>query len=385
MPRVDASLILDPARQSNLLFGGRNPVGTALSDTWTWSNGQWSYLSLAVTPSPRSGHRMVFDPVANVGLLFGGEDALGSACGDFWQWDGTAWLQLTPAVLPPARSQPGFAYDERRQRAVLVGGIDGATRIDDVWEWDGANWMQITPALANGLPWTPGARSGFGMAYDRRSEHVVLYGGDAVGCQQDVWSWDGMQWFLHIANTNQPSGRTGAALWLDPSTNQLLLFGGGCGTVYTNEMWELNLPAFARSSSYGSPCLGSNGSLALSVVGTSRPMIGQTFQMLMSGVPLFSPCVGYIGFSNTQFSGVPLPLPLDFVRMYGCFAYMSADLSFPLPAPNNSNNTTQWNLPIPLDPAFLARHIYLQGLALEFGGVRLATVTNGVEARIGDR
>jgi hypothetical protein len=38
-----------------------------------------------------------------------------------------------------------------------------------------------------------------------------------------------------------------------------------------------------------------------------------------------------------------------------------------------------------MDPVFLSLHIYLQGLALEFGGTRLATVTNGIDARIGDR
>ena len=223
------------------------------------------------------------------------------------------------------------------------------------------------------------------MAYDRRSEHIVLHGGETVGCENDAWSWNGTQWFRHTATSSWPSSRSGAALWLDPATNQLLLFGGGCGTNYTNELWELSLPAFARTNSYGTACVGSNGPLALSAVGSSLPVIGQTFQLEMSGIPLFSPCVGYVGFSNTQFSGVPLPLPLDFVRMYGCFAYMSADLTFPLPAPNNATNTTQWNLPIPPDPVFLAMHIYLQGLALEFGGVRRATVTNGVDARIGDR
>jgi hypothetical protein len=92
-------------------------------------------------------------------------------------------------------------------------------------------------------------------------------------------------------------------------------------------------------------------------------VVGQTLQMEMSGIPIFSPCVGYVGFSGTQFSGVPLPPP----------------------PPNNTTNATPWKLAIPLDLALLSLHIYLQGLALEFGGTRLATVTNGVDATIGDR
>jgi hypothetical protein len=225
------------------------------------------------------------------------------------------------------------------------------------------------------------------MAFDPRAERVVLHGGEtASGCQQDIWSWNGAEWTIHLAQSGSvPSARTGSQLIHESGANRLLLFAGGCGTNYTNDLWTLSLPTFARTSSYGSPCVGSNGPLALQAVGTSVPVIGQTFQMEMSGIPIFSPCVGYIGFSNTQFSGVPLPLPLDFVRMFGCFAYQSADLSFPLPSPNNITNTTPWNLAIPLDPVFLSLHIYLQGLALEFGGTRLATVTNGIDARIGDR
>jgi hypothetical protein len=278
-----------------------------------------------------------------------------------------------------------MAYDALRDRTVVFGGKVGTSRLSDVWEWDGSAWTDVTP---QGSPaWGPDARDGHSMAYDPRAERVVLHGGEtASGCQQDVLSWNGTEWTIHLPQSGSvPSARTGSQLFHDSGTNRLLLFAGGCGTNYTNDLWTLSLPTFARTNSYGTPCVGSNGPLSLQVVGGSLPVVGQTFQMEMSGIPLFSPCVGYVGFSDTQFSGVPLPLALDFVRIFGCFAYQSADRSFPLPPPNNATNTTAWNLAIPLDPVFLSLHIYLQGLALEFGGTRLATVTNGVDARIGDR
>jgi hypothetical protein len=132
--------------------------------------------------------------------------------------------------------------------------------------------------------------------------------------------------------------------------------------------------------------VGSRGPLGLEVVGTSLPIIGQTFRMQMTNVPVFSPCAGYLGFSNTLFNGVPLPFALDFLSMPGCMAYMSANHNFPLPPPNNVTNTTAWDLAIPMDPVFLSLHIYMQGLALElFSANRFATVTNGIDARIGDR
>ncbi len=386
MARTDATLLLNPARSNNVLFGGRNAAGTALGDTWTWAAGQWTYLTPATAPAPRHGHRMAFDRVANVGLLFGGKDATGAELSDFWSWNGTTWAQLTPATLPPARANHGMAYDDLRNRTVVFGGKSGSSRLADVWEWDGAAWTDVTP---QGTPaWGPDARDGHAMAYDPRAERVVLHGGEtASGCQQDVWSWNGTEWTIHLAQSGSvPSARTGSQLIHDNGTNRMLLFAGGCGTSYTNDLWQLSLPTFARATSYGSPCVGSRGPLTLSVINDSLPIIGQTFQMEMSNVPTFSPCAGLLGFSNTELNGVPLPFDLAFLSMPGCNAYMSKDLNFALPAPNNVLNTTAWDLAIPLDPVFLSLHIYLQGLALElFGGGRFATVTNGVDARIGDR
>jgi hypothetical protein len=385
MARTDATLLLDPARINNVLFGGRNAAGTALGDTWTWAAGQWTYLTPATAPAPRHGHRMAFDRVANVGLLFGGKDATGAELSDFWSWNGTTWAQLTPATLPPARANHGMAYDDLRNRTVVFGGKSGSSRLSDVWEWDGTAWTNLTP---QGTPaWGPDARDGHAMAYDPRAERVVLHGGEtASGCQQDVWSWNGTEWTIHLAQSGSvPSARTGSQLIHENGTNRMLLFAGGCGTSYTNDLWQLSLPTFARATSYGSPCIGSRGPLTLSAINNSAPVIGQTFQMEMSNVPTFSPCAGLLGLSNTELNGIPLPFDLAFLSMPGCNAYMSKDLNFQLPPPNNILNTTAWDLAIPLDSVFLGLHIYMQGLALEFGGSRFATVTNGVDARIGDR
>ncbi len=380
------SLLLDPMRHNNLLFGGLNVGGAALGDTWIWSSNQWTYLTPATAPAPRHGHRMAFDRVANVGLLFGGKNGTGAELSDFWSWNGTTWAQLTPATLPPARANHGMAYDELRNRTVVFGGKSGSSRLADVWEWDGSAWTNATP---QGTPaWNPGARDGHAMAYDPRAERVVLHGGEtASGCQQDVWSWNGSEWTIHLAQPGSvPSARTGSQLIHDNGTNRLLLFAGGCGTSASNDLWHLSLPVLARTNSYGSPCVGSNGALTLSVINNSAPILGQTLQMEMSNVPLFAPCVGFLGLSNTDYAGVPLPFSLDFLRIFGCSAYMSADFDFPLGLPNNATNTMGWNLPIPANPFLLSTHVYLQGLALELSGAsRFATVTNGIDARVGDR
>ncbi|MEY4828637.1 MAG: hypothetical protein RLZZ562_433, partial [Planctomycetota bacterium] len=290
---------------------------------------------------------------------------------------------------PPARLQGEMAFDPARGKVVLFGGgsTGWATNYSDTWEWDGTNWQPTQLRRADG-DWNPGARDGHSMAYDPRAERVVLHGGEtASGCQQDIWSWNGSEWTIHLAQSGSvPSARTGSQLIHESGANRLLLFAGGCGTNYTNDLWTLSLPTFARTSSYGSPCVGSRGPLGLEVIGTSLPIIGQTFRMQMTNVPPFSPCAGLLGFSNTELNGIPLPFDLAFLSMPGCNAYMSKDLNFPLPSPNNVTNTTAWDLAIPLDPVFLSLHIYMQGLALElFSANRFATVTNGIDARIGDR
>ncbi len=387
-PRMFARMSYDATRQRVVLFGGSDAVNSFLSDTWEFDGSNWTLVAAAGTgPSARQCVMMCFDPLRNETVLFGGgTNALVDA--QTWAWNGTTWTQRTPANAPTPRWQGSMAFDSSRGKVVLYGGASAgwATNYSDTWEWDGANWQPTQLRRADG-DWNPGARDGHAMAYDPRAERVVLHGGEtSSGCQQDVWSWNGTEWTIHLAQSGSvPSARTGSQLIHDNGTNRMLLFAGGCGTSYTNDLWQLSLPTFARATSYGSPCIGSRGPLTLSVINASAPVIGQTFAMEMSNVPVFSPCAGYLGFSNTVFSGVPLPFALDFLSMPGCFAYQSADLNFPLPPPNNILNTTAWNLAIPFDPVFLGLHVYMQGLALEFGGTRFATVTNGVDARIGDR
>ncbi len=382
--RTGHALTLDQARQNVVLFGGKNPNGTLLPETWTWANGAWSLASTPNAPSPRSGHRMCFDTQSQTCLLFGGESATGAALGDFWSWNGTTWSQLSPNNLPPARSRHGMVLDALRSRVVLFGGLSGTTRLQDTWDWDGTNWTNVTPQTPTQ---SPSARDGHSMTYDPRSERIVLHGGaTTAGCQSDVWSWNGTAWILHTPGAGTiASARTDAQLVHDQASNTLRLFGGGCGSSSTSDFWSLTMPTFASAVAYGQPCVGSAGPLGLRVLPGSLPVIGQTFRMELTNVPGFAPCFGLLGFSNTTIAGAPLPLALEFLNMPGCLAYMSKDMNFPLSLQTNVSLPTPWDLALPLDPVFLSLHIYLQGLTLEFGSARFATATNGIDARIGDR
>ena len=390
-PRTDAALLQDGMRGNNLLFGGRNPIGTALNDTWTFSGGQWTYLPLAITPSPRSEHRMAFDSVRQLGILFGGKDASGAPLADQWLWNGTSFSVSTPATVPPARFSHGLAYDSFRLRTVLFGGQDATALLSDVWEYDGLTWSRITPTSQTPpqtVPYGPSARAGFGMAYDPRAERVFIIGGDtAAGCVGDAFSWDGADFTRHNPGTSpMPTSRHGTQLFYNPTSNQLNLFAGGCGTTYNNDLWSIDLPVFWRSSTFGVGCQGSNGlTLALNVAQGSTGTLGHLLQCDLANVPVFfSISYGQLGFNKDSFNGLPLPLDLGIVGLPGCTAMVAPDLSFPLGLPNSSG-TAVWNLNIPNQAFLLGMQVYLQGLSFEAPGFsRWASVSNGLTVRIGN-
>ena len=60
------------------------------------------------------------------------------------------------------------------------------------------------------------------MAYDPRSERVVVVGGETDnGCVDEVWSWDGAGWLRHLPSSGStlPSARKDAAIFVDAVTN----------------------------------------------------------------------------------------------------------------------------------------------------------------------
>ncbi len=388
MVRTNHALALDTARQDVLLFGGRNPLGVALNDTWTWANDQWSYRQPANAPSPRSGHRLAYDPTTQTIELFGGVDAAGVDLGDHWQWNGTAWTQRTPAMLPPARREHGLAFDARRQRLVLHGGASGAAVRDDVWEWNGTTWTQVTPQAPSSFPWAPTARAGHAFAYDPRAERVLLHGGaDAAGgCTADAWTWDGSAWTRLSTTGPAPSARRGSTAFFDPAANELRLFAGACGANFANDLWRLDLPVFASSETYGQGCVGTLGMPTMAIEAPSRPLVGTTLNLRFVGVPgQFIPAIGAYGEQRDTYVGIPLPLDLTVVGLPGCTLWTSAEDTFVLPAPNGTGSVV-WAVAIPNDPLLLGTSSFFQGLCFELPGYpRWASMSNAVGVRIGNQ
>ncbi len=386
-PRVGHTLLLDPVRANNVLFGGENPLGALLGGTWIWSNNQWNLAPTATEPSPRTGHRMSFDAVAVHVLLFGGRDAGGQHLADLWRWDGSSWSALpATGASPQARRNHGLAFDTLRSKTVLFGGTDGTSHFDDVWEWSGTSWTFVPVAAQHGFKHAPQAREQFAMAYDPRSGSTVVAGGaDAQGCYADVWSWDGAQWTIHLPTAASFSPRSGASLVLDTGDNEFRLFAGSCGSVFTNDLWSVVLPVASRWSRYGVGCAGTLGIPDLAVRAGSTAIIGHTLVCDVTNAPTsaFNFAFGTYDLQRDTFLNQPIPVDLASFGLGGCSVWSGASWSVLLPTMQPGVGTNL-QVPLPNWSGLLGMTLYLQAIVFDNANGRWAAVTNGVEARIGN-
>ncbi len=205
------------------------------TQTWTWDGVTWAERHPATSPPARSDGAMAFDGATGKVVLFSG----GVAPNDTWTWDGETWSQLQPPVSPPARLGAGMAYDELHRVIVLFGGSDPTNTsndLNDTWTFDGTTWTQQSLAAA------PAARYELRLAYNGRTQNVVLWGGrndQTRTAFTDTWTWDGHQWSQQ-APANIPPWLATPGFAYDAARSQVVLFGSGggaAGSQHTSETW----------------------------------------------------------------------------------------------------------------------------------------------------
>ncbi len=185
----------------------------------------WTRVGLSSPgPSARHSGAMAFDAARHEVVLFGGR-TLSNDFNDTWVWNGSAWTQRFPAVSPPPRHSFGMAYDPVNREVVLYGGYDPSegTSYRDTWTWDGVNWTVRPSSLQ------PNWNTPVGLSWDPVDQQVVLYAGVA-----ELAVWKNHDWTLAGSYSYAPSWRRGAASAWDPVTNRLLVFGGN---VTLNDSW----------------------------------------------------------------------------------------------------------------------------------------------------
>jgi hypothetical protein len=84
----------DTSANALYIFGGatsRSTFSSLTDKTWVLSGGRWGELSAANSPFRRGSPSMSYDPLRERIVLFGGFDPAGNDLDDTWEWDGQAW------------------------------------------------------------------------------------------------------------------------------------------------------------------------------------------------------------------------------------------------------------------------------------------------------
>ncbi|MCB9881419.1 MAG: hypothetical protein H6834_06480 [Planctomycetes bacterium] len=237
---------------------------------------------------------------------------------------------------------------------------------DNLWKTTdgGLTWRDVTGTGTTGLPDAP-----INGIARHPLDAAVLYVGTEVGI---FTSSDGGD---HWATTNDGPGNISVdeLTFLHGSTT-LLAATHGRG-LFTQ---DTHLPTV---TSFGSGCAGSAGTPLLTPSPGFPPAIGAQFRMLASNLPSNRQMIAWLGFSNTTWNGIGLPLDLTFLGMPACTALVALDIPFPVPT---LIGTTGFGIDIPDEPAAVGLTLYVQALVQDptanaFG----FTVSNGLEATLG--
>jgi hypothetical protein len=222
----------------------------ASADTWTFSAGTWTKLSLAVSPPNRWHGAMAYDAKDGYVLLFGGEAGPGTSLpfaplADTWTYLNGTWTNQTPNVTnaPSPRVMASMVWDAADQCDLMFdlmfggwgtsGNITG--NLSQTWSYVGGAW---TSYASGSGPQLQGA-----LAYDSHDEYALYFGGaySAGGVSNETWKFHAGVWTnLTSVVGPSPSPRDWPMASDDPTLGGILLFGGyiGPGYTWTNDSWS---------------------------------------------------------------------------------------------------------------------------------------------------
>lgn len=198
----------------------------------------WTQMAPTVAPSPRSAASMAYDAQSDRVILFGGNSAADDPTvfsDETWAYDynADAWTLRNPAVRPTGRGSAGMAYDAKSDRIILFGGCtsgfpwEGTPAVtDETWayHYDSDSWTKMSPTQG------PSARCSPSMAYDAQSDRVILHGGYASDSLGDTWAYDhNSDTWTPVTPVVRPRTGDSSAMAYDAESDRIILFGGAWG------------------------------------------------------------------------------------------------------------------------------------------------------------
>ena len=132
---------------------------------------------------------------------------------------------------------------------MFFGGWDGSGAggfKGDTWIWTGSNWQQLTTLAA------PGARSNASMTFDPSSGNMLLYGGsNSSSTFNETWVFDNGAWAPRSPTTT-PGGITQTMMAFDARLGDVVLF-GGYNSGLKNATWAWNGSNWRQLTTSGTP------------------------------------------------------------------------------------------------------------------------------------
>jgi N-acetylneuraminic acid mutarotase len=248
-----------------VLFGGEGGfLGPSIVDTWAYDvrNNTWQNMHPSVLPPPRLSPGMTYDSEADLVILFGGNAAShASVLNDTWTYslNENTWTEMTPLVSPPARLGTQMVYDAQLDKVIIFGGTTAyeTYAFNDTWTYDlnSNTWTQVATATQ------PVGRGLAVMAYDTKTDRVVLFGGyrvDLDAPDNQTWTYDSFnETWAETAPATSPAPRFDAASAYDTRADRFLVFGGVqvYWSVMRNDTWayDLNANVWARINTASAP------------------------------------------------------------------------------------------------------------------------------------
>lgn len=192
-PALHGSRLVYDSESDRLITFGGDDFSNLFDDTWAYDyeSNTWTKMSPPRSPSARSFYAMAYDEGSDRVILFGGFDALDELLGDTWayDYDSDTWTRVSRRGGPEPRGYSAMAYDRRTDRTILFGGITGSFEepLNDTWtlHLETSTWERLQ------VP-GPSARGWHVMAADAESDSIVLFGGGAsrADCTDETWIFD---------------------------------------------------------------------------------------------------------------------------------------------------------------------------------------------------
>jgi hypothetical protein len=235
--RHSAGLAYFPERRSVVMFGGIDEQSKPLDDTWEFlaAEQRWQPLRGLNHPSARASH-LVYHARRRAIALFGGQapDSSTKSLDDLWVLDqGGVWSSIGQPTAPSPRTGAALAYDRRTDTLVLYGGRTASQPqpLNDVWELQGDSSTWAPRNLGAAAPVVASPR----MVFDGR--YVLLVGSDEANpTTLKVWRLDSSFTELPPPGGNTaPIRRSDFAVAFDLSNANLLLFGGSTAGAPVSE------------------------------------------------------------------------------------------------------------------------------------------------------